>query len=135
MGHEADGYGPGGYYEEQELGLHQAGADTSYGGGGSYPMNLAATPGQAPAGFGGGGPHNDDEERGRPRSRTPGAGGGGLAAPNPFDDDAEPSNLSLRGVSSRPIDTAVPGKPTGGAGDAKDDDSPSERKSVFREDV
>lgn len=90
-------------------------------------MNLAATPGQPPAGFGAGG--NSDGERGRPRSRAP---GGGLA-PNPFDDDAEPSNISLRGVSPRPIDTAVAGKST--TGGAKDDDSPTERKSVFREDV
>ncbi|KAM7220932.1 hypothetical protein V8F06_003656 [Rhypophila decipiens] len=106
VGHEADGYGPSGYYEEQELGLASHN-DTSYGGsggGGSYPMNLAATPGQAPAGFGG------HEERGRPRSRGPGAGGG--LAPNPFDDDAEPSNISMRGVSPRPIDTAVLTPPT-----------------------
>lgn len=112
------------------MGLASHQHDTSYGGGGgSYPMNLAATPGQAPSGFGGNG--NEDEERGRPRSRAPGAGG---LAPNPFDDDAEPSNLSLRGVSPRPIDTSVAGKSSTGAG-AKDDDSPSERKSVFREDV
>ncbi|KAM7191041.1 hypothetical protein V8F20_009473 [Naviculisporaceae sp. PSN 640] len=129
--HEAHGYGPAGYYEEQELGLASHHHDTSYdgGGGGSYPMNLAAAPGVQPPAAGFGGNRNQDEERGRPRSREPGAGG---LAPNPFDDDAEPSNLSLRGVSPRPIDTGVGGKSSGGA---KDDDSPSERKSVFREDV
>ncbi|KAK3353610.1 hypothetical protein B0T25DRAFT_217802 [Lasiosphaeria hispida] len=131
VGHEADGYGgPGGYYEEQELGLATPhhGGDTSYGGGGgSYQMNLAATPAAAPTGYGA----DEDDRRGRPRSRSP-----GLVAPrgqqNPFDDHAEPSNLSLRGVSPRPIDT-VAAKGQQGAG--KDDDSPTERRSIFRENV
>ncbi len=102
VGH--DGYGPGGYYEEQELGLAPPHGDTSYGGGSSYQMNLAATPGQAPEGFGSRG-DADEENRGRSRGRSP-----GLSAPgarNPFDDDADPSNISLRGVSPRPIDTAA----------------------------
>lgn len=131
VGAEADAYGPGGYYEEQELGLH---SDTGYagargGGGGlnadSYPMNLAATPGAAPAGYG------EDEERGRPRSRSPGlvAGGGRR---NPFEDDAEPSNISLRGVSPRPIDVEIANSKSG---QHKDGDSPTERRSVFRENV
>ena len=33
VGNEADAYGPGGYYEEQELGLHEP---TEYRGGGAY---------------------------------------------------------------------------------------------------
>lgn len=122
VGHEADAYaGPGGYYEEQESGLHMPqrpghGSNTSYyGGNESYQMNLATTPGTY------------EEERGRTRSRPP-----GLAA-NPFGDNAEPSNISLRGVSPRPIDTAV--TPAAGAKHKKDDDSPTERKSIFREDV
>jgi len=131
VGHEADNYGPGGYYEEQELGLHppsgRGDANTEYlGGGSSYRMNLAATPGMAPPGFG-----DDDNDRGRPRSRSPGLRPGGK---NPFDDDAEPSNISLRGVSPRPIDTSVaPAK--GGQKDSGSAGSPSERRSVFRENM
>jgi len=129
VGPDADGhYGPGGYYEEQELGLH-APHSTEYGGagGGTYRMNLAATPGAPPSGFGDDG---DDHRRGRPRSRSPGLRPGG--AKNPFDDDAEPSNLSLRGVSPRPIDTSAA---DAGGGAQKDPASPSERRSVFRENV
>ncbi|KAK3390202.1 hypothetical protein B0H63DRAFT_519434 [Podospora didyma] len=123
-GHHDGGDGYDGYYEEQELGLapqhhSNAGGDTSYRGGAAagdgYQMNLAV-----------------DEERGRPRGRSPGLAPGGSR--NPFDDDAEPSNISMRGVSPRPIDTRVA---AAGAGKkpAKDEDSPTERKSVFREDV
>jgi hypothetical protein len=132
VGAEADTYGPGGYYEEQELGLHHRDDDTGYAGasgGGSYPMNLAATPGAPPAGFG-----DDHEERGRTRSRSPGhLAAGGQGRSNPFDDDAEPSNISLRGVSPRPIDTGVAS--AAGKGGQKDKDSPTERRSVFREDM
>ncbi|KAK8090688.1 hypothetical protein PG994_000193 [Apiospora phragmitis] len=118
VGPEADTYGPGGYYEEQELGLR----NDPYSGSG-YNMNLASTPGAAPG------------NRGRSRDRdslgVPGAGG--RSAANPFDDDAaEPSNMSMRGVSPRPIDTGVTPRPGGGA--AKND-SPTERRSVFRENV
>jgi hypothetical protein len=125
VGHEADGYG--GYYEEQELGLRPPpGGSTAYGGAGgaTYNMNLAATPGPAPAGFG-------DDDRGRPRSRSPGTRPGR----NPFDDDAEPSNMSLRGVSPRPIDTAVGQEGKGGKKDPGSAESPSERRSVFRENM
>lgn len=122
VGNEADAYGPGGYYEEQELGLHgRAGVAT-------------------------GGPTSYDVERGRSRSREPepyigGSQAGldrrydeemGRAGPakrqNPFDDSAEPSNVSLRGVSPRPIDT------TGGVQKGKEN-SPTERRSLFRENV
>lgn len=51
VGTEADTYGPGGYYEEQELGLH-------------HPGGLAPTPGMAPPGYG-------DGARGRSLSREP----------------------------------------------------------------
>lgn len=136
VGAEADTYGPGGYYEEQELGLHgdtgYAGAASSSsgaGGGSSYPMNLAATPGAAPAGYPGG----EHEERGRTKSRSPGRVGGAGARGNPFDDDAEPSNISLRGVSPRPIDTGAAN--AAAKGGQKDKDSPTERRSVFREDM
>lgn len=124
VGHEADTYGPGGYYEEQELGMR----NDPYTGSG-YPMNLASTPG-APA--------HEHEQRGRSRDRDslglPSQGGGdrGRAA-NPFDDSgAEPSNISLRGVSPRPIDTNA-GVKAGGSGPASD--SPTERRSVFRENM
>ncbi|KAB5572744.1 hypothetical protein GE09DRAFT_683145 [Coniochaeta sp. 2T2.1] len=140
VGAEADTYGPGGYYEEQELGLHN---DTGYagasggGGGGhggaggsSYPMNLAATPGAAPSGYTAGG---GEDDRGRTRSRSPGHLGVAGSRGNPFDDDAEPSNISLRGVSPRPIDTAAANAATKGG--QKDKDSPTERRSVFREDM
>ncbi|CAJ2513655.1 Uu.00g017740.m01.CDS01 [Anthostomella pinea] len=141
VGNEADTYGPGGYYEEQELGLHPRsqgyGHDQNQGhdaheaySGSGYEMNVPR-----------------EEERGRTMSRSPGVGGG-LGVPgaaggrggsrNPFDDDsAEPSNISLRGVSPRPIDTGV-GRHTGGGGGAVVGDSPtstSERRSIFRENV
>ncbi|KAI1769484.1 hypothetical protein GGR53DRAFT_1517 [Hypoxylon sp. FL1150] len=132
VGHEADGYDGYGY-EEQELGVrppgqHQYGqqsqhqhADTAYGGGYSN-VNL------------GGG-----EQRGRTPSRD-------LGGRNPFDDDAaEPSNISLRGVSPRPIDTSVGGAAKakgvqnvqgGQNGQGQTHDSPtSERRSIFRENV
>lgn len=114
VGNEADHYGPGGYYEEQELGLHQPGRpshqdeNTAYRGASepeSYSMNLAATP----RGFDG------DRDRGRTLSRD---------GRNPFDDDAaEPSNISLRGVSPRPME-----------GERREDNA-SERRSIFRENV
>lgn len=126
VGNEADNYGPGGYYEEQELGLHSQGPynnhlhaddNTSYGGahGGSdsYAMNLAATPRL----------NAEDHNRGRSRE----VAGGGR---NPFDDDAaEPSTMSLRGVSPRPMDgeTQSHRKVTS--------DNASERRSIFTEQV
>uniref|UniRef100_L2FF97 Acid phosphatase-like protein n=1 Tax=Colletotrichum fructicola (strain Nara gc5) TaxID=1213859 RepID=L2FF97_COLFN len=96
VGHEAETYGPYGNYEEQELG-YRGGA----GGGDSYNMNMAATPNV-----------HDEPARGRSLSRP----GDDLAVPkggrNPFDDDAEPSNISLRGVSPRPmVDTAPQQQP------------------------
>ncbi|KAI1776877.1 hypothetical protein F4818DRAFT_412118 [Hypoxylon cercidicola] len=144
VGHEADAYYGYGY-EEQELGLRgpaqahqpqpqpqqyqqQQHADTGYGGGAYSNVNLGV-----------------DDQRGRTVSRDVGmgmgAGGGGGAGRNPFDDDAaEPSNISLRGVSPRPIDTSV-----GGVAKARGvqnvqqgaaHDSPtSERRSIFRENV
>ncbi len=130
VGTEADAYGPGGYYEEQELGL-SGNTDTAYGGG-----RLATTAA---------------DERGRARSREPEPYVGGSKAGldrrydeemgkppsrNPFDDEqAEGSNISLRGVSPRPIDTQSlePGK-----GHKKKDsggDSPTERRSMFQEQI
>lgn len=129
VGNEADNYGPGGYYEEQELGLHDPpaargpyGGNTAYGGaaattGGVGPMGLsinnAPQQGGAARGFGG-------EERGRTLSRDGGR--------NPFDDEAaDAASISLRGVSPRPMD----GLDEQGQGH----DSAAERKSIFRENV
>lgn len=84
-------------------------------------MSLAATPGLS------GGRFDDEEDRGRRASRSPASGPGGR---NPFDDDA---GSSLRGVSPRPIDTGVPSKPKNRSGSAES--SPTERRSVFREEV
>ncbi|CAK7264483.1 hypothetical protein SEPCBS119000_001010 [Sporothrix epigloea] len=133
VGAEADAY----YYnEEQELGLHtnQHGnssrldigggasiSNTAYLGGGamggsSYDMNV---PSVATAG-------SEAEDRGRSRVRNPVAG-----TSNPFDDDADPSNISLRGVSPRPIVDAAGGN----HGRDRQPESPTERRSMFRENV
>ncbi|KAH7030872.1 uncharacterized protein B0I36DRAFT_322669 [Microdochium trichocladiopsis] len=118
VGNEADNYGPGGYYEEQELGLHGGPAG---GGGAAYGHTAYASAGP--------------QDRGR-AGPSAAAAASNTAAPgsNPFDDDsAEPSNL--RGVSPRPIDTSVANagsKKHHGPGSG----SPgSERRSMFREDV
>lgn len=92
-------------YYEEDVG----GRGNEYGGG-SYRMN-------AP----------QEEDRGRRASRSPGSGPGGR---NPFDDDAQ---ASLRGVSPRPIETNLKTKRPGTAGSG--DSSPTERRSVFRENV
>ncbi|KAK3059387.1 hypothetical protein LTS18_010989, partial [Coniosporium uncinatum] len=126
-------YGP---YEEQELGLR---APSSYTGGG-----YAGTAGLSS----GAGATSYEEERGRSQSRMRdelderydeemgqtrgGAGGaGGKGRQDPFADEyAAPS---LRGVSPRPLETDVGrhGEQNGqGQGD-----SPTERRSMFRENV
>ncbi|KXJ92234.1 hypothetical protein Micbo1qcDRAFT_162403 [Microdochium bolleyi] len=118
VGNEADmHYGPGGYYEEQELGMHGSGAGGASSGGGPYGHSAYASAG------------GDHQDRGRTGGRAP------AATINPFDDDsAEPSNL--RGVSPRPIDTSVASnaalkKPHGPSSGSPN----SERRSIFREDV
>jgi hypothetical protein len=128
VGTEADAYGPGGYYEEQELGLHN-----------DRHTSLAPTPGMAPPGYGEG-------SRGRSLSRDPEPYIGGSQvgrdqrydqevsnkpAQNPFDDNAaEASNISLRGVSPRPIDT---NQKLHRSNDTNE--SPTERRSMFRENM
>ncbi|KAI9050669.1 hypothetical protein LZ554_005825 [Drepanopeziza brunnea f. sp. 'monogermtubi'] len=122
VGTEADAYGPGGYYEEQELGRHN-----------ERGAGLAPTPG---------------ELRGRSLSREPEPYIGGTQAgldrrydeemgrkpmTNPFDDGAEPANGGLRGVSPRPfVDTT---KANGHGRQDSLNDSPTERRSMFKEDV
>jgi hypothetical protein len=136
VGTEADAYGPAGLFEEQELGLRH-GAESSYEGGGLTSQEAGSDYG---------------EERGRSRSREPKFYSGGQArlnweydegmgatgkrpVSNPFDDDqAEPSNVSLRGISPRPIDTSEPTK-EGTPKSSEAAGSPTERRSIFREDM
>lgn len=160
VGIEADGYGQGGYYEEQELGLHPASNHTYSGGG--YGDRLSTT--VVPPDHGGSPPASPPEEprRGRSRSREAAEyiGGsqqrqrGGLDArydeemglqpgskrDDPFaDNTAERSDL--RGVGLRsdvetegrgasPFGPSAHGKTGSGSGD-----SPTERRSLFRENI
>ena len=125
MGNEAD-YA-GGYYEEQELGLQDPAAGP-YGGSGYGHSNI---------GIGG-----IEEGRGRSRSRQRELDDRydeemhAEHAQNPFGDNAERSEASLRGVSPRPIvDTghASKGHKTNQSLGATDDSSPTERRSAFQE--
>lgn len=140
VGTEADAYGPGGFYEEQELGLHpggNAGPYSATGYGGASPRLTPSLPEYG----------EEDAARGRSRGREPGAYIGGSQRglderydeetgkgprDNPFGDAAERSDL--RGVSPRPIEmdgTSHAQKPSLGG----HDDSPTERKSMFRENM
>ncbi len=136
VGNEADAYGPGGYYEEQELSL-RPGAP----GEGSY----------AGSGYGGHGtvlPDYGAEEMGRGRSRSregPAYIGGSQSGldqrydeqvrrEDPFADGVERSEL--RGVSLRAMGEGDEGKrhsqkeSLGGQ-----DSSPTERRSMFHENM
>lgn len=108
VGTEADAYGPGGYYEEAEVGLH---GDTGYAGNVHAGEDRGRAPSRERDAYIGGSQkgldRRYDEEMGTSKSE------------NPFDDDAE---VSLRGVSPRPHE--------GRAGD-----SPTERRSMFTENV
>ncbi|TRX88468.1 hypothetical protein FHL15_010658 [Xylaria flabelliformis] len=132
VGNETYGVGASYYPDDQELedrGHHHGGGHTMGGpySGSDYHMNLAGD--------------GVDESRGRspnPRLDVPAANpaaGAGNHHSNPFDDSAaEPSNLSMRGVSPRPIDTRKAAGTTGGP----PHDSPTsvaERRSIFREDI
>lgn len=125
VGNEADDYEPGGYYEEQELGLTTP-----------YESGHAAR-GYGPAGGLAEIPSVADRGRSRGRSELDNrydeeSGGTKSGQSNPFSDGAERSNL--RGVSPRPHLEPGPAKPqTKGKGSL--DDSPTERKSMFTENV
>ncbi|KAK8164994.1 hypothetical protein IWX90DRAFT_484643 [Phyllosticta citrichinensis] len=128
------------YYEEQELGLHEPTAYSGAGytmageyGGNAYAAQSRVDLGDS--GYGGGA-----VERGRSRSRELDDRYGGeelgrttTAGSDPFGDTAERSDMGLRGVSPRPIDTSVGGRnqPQQASGDS----AASERRSMFREDV
>ena len=128
VGAEADGYGVGGYYEEQELGLRPPASGTYTGGG-----------------FGGQALPDYGEERGRSISRAgegPHIGGGQkglderydeeMGHEDPFGDGAERSEL--RGVSPRPHEEGKGHAAKVDAGGSHDD-SPTERRSMFHENV
>ncbi len=137
VGPEADAYGPGGFYEEQELGLHPAAPYSASGYGG-------ASPGLAPSlpEYG-----DEDAARGRSRGSEPGTYIGGSQRglderydqemgkgprDDPFGDAAEASDL--RGVSPRPVERGATGHARKSSSGGHDD-SPTERKSMFRENM
>ena len=135
VGGEADGYGPGGYYEEQELGLTgaSAGHDGPYGGRampayGSEEMSRGRSLGR-----------DDDtayiggNQAGLDRRYDEEVHGGSGARDNPFGDGAERSEL--RGVSPRPHDERGQGQPGLEVKGKDGGDSPTERRSMFRENV
>ncbi|MCJ1277997.1 hypothetical protein MMC21_005811 [Puttea exsequens] len=138
VGAEADGYGPGGYYEEQELGLRPPGGG-AYGGSG-YGEHGRDLP-----------DYSADVPRGRSLSRNEGPyiGGGqkGLdqrydeetGHEDPFGDNAEVAS-QLRGVSPRPHEEGTAkglgkGHAKQGSGGTQQGDSPTERRSMFHENV
>ena len=137
MGAEADGYGPGGYYEEQELGLRPPGSGAYAGGG--YGGNGTVLP-----------EYGADVPRGRSLSRDEGPYIGGsqkglderydqeMGSHDPFGDEAERSEL--RGVSPRPHEEDVrKGHAKQGSEGLQPGDSPTEtvstRRSMFHENV
>lgn len=125
VGNEAD-YGVG-YYEEQELGLQDPSA-SAYAGGG-YGHGLGA--GAAGADGGGGRSKSQQRELDHRYDEEMGAG-----PTNPFGDDN--ATDSLRGMSPRPmVDTQPRGGKTHKSQNSleADHESPTERRSMFREDV
>ncbi|KAK7519218.1 hypothetical protein IWZ03DRAFT_328500 [Phyllosticta citriasiana] len=105
------------YYEEQELGLHEptAYSGAGYSMAGGYGGNAYAAQSRT----------DDRYEEELARTTTAGS--------DPFGDSAERSDMGLRGVSPRPIDTSVGGRNQ--PQQASHDSPASERRSMFREDV
>lgn len=113
-----------GYYEEQELGLQDPGHGP-YGGGG-YGHGHSDSIG----GIGGGRGRSQQREL---DDRYDEEVHGGSTRLNPFGDHAETSNASLRSISPRPADTGYHGAHhKKGHGN---DDSPTERRSMFTENM
>lgn len=114
------------YYEEQELGLQDPGAGP-YGGsgyGGSNNIGIAGI----------------EEGRGRSRSRQRELDDRydeemGVGASDPFGQGAERSDMSLRGVSPRPDGDAQKSHKSQQSLGAQSDTSPTERRSMFRENM
>ncbi|KAI4112603.1 MAG: hypothetical protein LQ345_006275 [Seirophora villosa] len=123
VGDEADVYGSGGYYEEQELGLRSGGHGTELPGYGDEEMGRGRSisrdgpPGQA---FIGG------DQRGLDRRYEEVTHG-----ENPFGDHAERSQL--KGSSARPTGREK-GQQQQGSG-SLEGDSPTERRSMFHENM
>ncbi|KAL9010045.1 MAG: hypothetical protein Q9173_004977 [Seirophora scorigena] len=123
VGDEADAYGSGGYYEEQELGLRSGGHGTdlpSYGDeemGRGRSISRDGPPGTA---FIGG------DQRGLDRRYEEVTHG-----EDPFGDHAERSQL--KGSSARPA-VREKGRQQQGSG-GLEGDSPTERRSVFHENM
>jgi hypothetical protein len=108
--------GPGGYYEEAELGLApKPGVQSSH----------------TPEPYGGAAARTDyvGAERGRSQQRGHGMGEGSLGVNDPFGDQNEAS--SLRSVSPRPVEGKGHGQGQGSL-EVKGD-SPTSRRSMFRE--
>ncbi|KAL2143986.1 hypothetical protein VTI28DRAFT_9738 [Corynascus sepedonium] len=132
------GYNP--YEEDEERELGPMTSSAAAGGrrgpgyapdGEGYQMNLAvpaAEDGAGAAGGRGGGVHDEEEGRGRTRSRSPGPSSS--IRTDPFGDEAEPSNLSMRGVSPRPVEGV---NASFAARKAAGEDH--DRRSMFREDI
>lgn len=126
VGNEADYYGGGAGYEEQELGLQDPGRGAGLSGyGGHSGVGVGGIP----------------EDRGRSRSRQRELderydeevhGSGGMKPTNPFGDDAEAA--SLRAASPRPV-VETGRHQRGQSSLGTQEDSPTERRSMFREDV
>ncbi|KAF2814147.1 uncharacterized protein BDZ99DRAFT_567819 [Mytilinidion resinicola] len=122
------------YYEEQELGLHAPAP--APGGAAAYGGPTGYTGAYGGEGFSGG-------ERGRSRTRElderyeEEVHGGAKHATNPFGDDNAVS--SLRGVSPRPLETertgGAYGAPAGHKKTESAESSPTERRSMFRENM
>ena len=130
VGVEAD---HGGYYEEQELGLHPGGG--TYAGNGYGRSHALPEYGEEP-----------EQERGRSRSRDDGFIGGGqrgldqrydeeMGRVNPFGVGAERSELggAPAELDAGSVKSGKQGKKDGGRD--SHGDSPTERRSMFREDV
>ncbi|KAF2191210.1 hypothetical protein K469DRAFT_366584 [Zopfia rhizophila CBS 207.26] len=111
------------YYEEQELGLHAPQGNTSYGDGYGAPSPSFQPP---------------EPERGRSRTREydDSLHSDARSAQNPFGDD---NAASLRGVSPRPLDhgqdTSYEGAQAKKVATGGSDESPTERRSMFRENM
>ncbi|ORY10393.1 hypothetical protein BCR34DRAFT_588607 [Clohesyomyces aquaticus] len=114
------------YYEEQELGLHAPQGSNPYGGGYAEP-----SPGIAV--------HEPERGRSRTREYDEGSLKDGRSTTNPFGDE---NAASLRGVSPRPLEHAqdtsyggaAPKRPASAQG-GHTGDSPTERRSMFRENM
>ena len=128
VGNEVDLHEPGGYYEEQELGLQPPPSGGPYTSGGYGPPQQQEIPGYG------------EPERGRRRSRDDAFIGGGqrgldqrydegMARQNPFDDAAERSTVSSKPAELDSFEHSQKDEASGRGG------SPAGRRSMFRENV